>query len=487
MSDRLHARLRLSRPSTAACSQAGLSAPHARQRASTSSQITCSTVSCTSCTRAVVGCRHVHVHVGHRGQRPPSRARQRDRRRARRACAVARRLHHVGRRAARRDAQQHVARTAQAPRPAGRTPARTRSRCRSPSARSCPSSAPAPARRAPLALEAPDSSAAKCWASAALPPLPQTSTLPPGRERRPASARRPRSCPRRCGAARRVVPAAVSSKRLRGTARATAIGRLHLEPGRCVRGAARCRSMLRTNSSSVTCSGSPMSTGTFDLHRVVLAQRVAFPVVGHQDAPQVGMPLEHDAEQVEHLALVPVRRSGRRVDDASAPRARRRRPRTLHAEARAGGTPAPRASGAHRHEVVDHLEARLDAASSRRASARRATWNCSAGCVAQRARDARRWARRGTTMARLVDGAGSGIEGHATATAGAMPRVGVQACGSRPSMDESAPAHQRLAALLRDLPLQLHDAVDERLGTRRAARARTRRPARPGRRPARCA
>src|ERR1700729_1920773 len=39
----------------------------------------------------------------------------------------------------------------------------------------------------------------------------------------------------------------------------------------------------------------------------ILAQRVAFPVVGKQNAPQIRMPGELNAEHVENLALQPVR------------------------------------------------------------------------------------------------------------------------------------------------------------------------------------
>src|SRR5271165_5816029 len=42
-------------------------------------------------------------------------------------------------------------------------------------------------------------------------------------------------------------------------------------------------------------------------NRVILAQRMAFPFVGQHDAAQVGMFQEAYAEQVEHLALIPVR------------------------------------------------------------------------------------------------------------------------------------------------------------------------------------
>src|SRR5205807_6386441 len=41
-------------------------------------------------------------------------------------------------------------------------------------------------------------------------------------------------------------------------------------------------------------------------HRVVLAQRVALPFVGHEDAAQVGVALEDDAEHVIGLPLEPV-------------------------------------------------------------------------------------------------------------------------------------------------------------------------------------
>src|SRR3990167_4913509 len=45
---------------------------------------------------------------------------------------------------------------------------------------------------------------------------------------------------------------------------------------------------------------------------VVLAQRMAHPVLGAEDAHQVGVALVDDAEQVEGLALVPVRSEERR-------------------------------------------------------------------------------------------------------------------------------------------------------------------------------
>src|SRR5262249_272418 len=45
---------------------------------------------------------------------------------------------------------------------------------------------------------------------------------------------------------------------------------------------------------------------------IILAQRMALPVIGQQDAPQVGMALEADPEHVEALALQPVRRGPER-------------------------------------------------------------------------------------------------------------------------------------------------------------------------------
>src|SRR5215470_1834543 len=38
----------------------------------------------------------------------------------------------------------------------------------------------------------------------------------------------------------------------------------------------------------------------------VLAERMPGPVLRHEDTPQVGVPRELDAEEIEHLALLPV-------------------------------------------------------------------------------------------------------------------------------------------------------------------------------------
>ena len=84
-----------------------------------------------------------------------------------------------------------------------------------------------------------------------------------------------------------------------------------------------------------------------NLHRVVLALRMAFPVLWHQQAAQVRMAVENDAEHVPHFPLEPPRG----------------RPHALHGGhgARVGHThfeAQPQAVW-HRQEVIDHLEARV--------------------------------------------------------------------------------------------------------------------------------
>ena len=39
------------------------------------------------------------------------------------------------------------------------------------------------------------------------------------------------------------------------------------------------------------------------LHRIILAQRIAFPVFRHEQPPQIGMPAEADAEKIKNFAL----------------------------------------------------------------------------------------------------------------------------------------------------------------------------------------
>src|SRR4029077_15599594 len=91
----------------------------------------------------------------------------------------------------------------------------------------------------------------------------------------------------------------------------------------CVEGC--CGPMLRTNSveSRKVESGIPRSLAAFDSqvflypalvlleYSVVLTQREALPLVGHQDAPHVGVSRELDTEHVVDFALQPV---GRQVD-----------------------------------------------------------------------------------------------------------------------------------------------------------------------------
>ena len=68
----------------------------------------------------------------------------------------------------------------------------------------------------------------------------------------------------------------------------------------------RCASMLRTNSSSVTCVGMPKATGVLDLHRVVLARGWPSQSSGISRRRRSGWPSKTIAEEVVDLALVPV-------------------------------------------------------------------------------------------------------------------------------------------------------------------------------------
>src|SRR5579884_643372 len=85
--------------------------------------------------------------------------------------------------------------------------------------------------------------------------------------------------------------------------------------------------------------------------RVVLAERVADPIGGHQDAREIRVTGEADAEEVVDLALIPVRRGPDRGDGGDL-----RVGRVLVADADLqpdGG------AGGERHQVVDHVEAGL--------------------------------------------------------------------------------------------------------------------------------
>src|SRR6202007_1558165 len=46
------------------------------------------------------------------------------------------------------------------------------------------------------------------------------------------------------------------------------------------------------------------SCSSVSLRRIILTQRVAFPVIGHQDAPQVRMAVEANAKKIVIFALV---------------------------------------------------------------------------------------------------------------------------------------------------------------------------------------
>ena len=133
--------------------------------------------------------------------------------------------------------------------------------------------------------------------------------------------------------------------------------------------------------------------------RVVLAERIAFPVVRHLDAPQIGMAVEADAVEVEDLALGPV---GARpqIGDASERRPRSRRRRTARARAPACRS-RPRSRSAHGQlqQMVHDVEARrfaagiVDAADveqHREAVARSAFERRAQARPARRARSARR-------------------------------------------------------------------------------------------------
>ena len=88
---------------------------------------------------------------------------------------------------------------------------------------------------------------------------------------------------------------------------------------------------------------------------VVLAQRVADPVLGHEDAGQVGMAVEADAEHVERLALHRLG-AGPQVEQRTAARRRRRAPAPAPgcaavARCRAG-SPRPRTARRRRRRAA---------------------------------------------------------------------------------------------------------------------------------------
>src|SRR5687767_343922 len=82
-----------------------------------------------------------------------------------------------------------------------------------------------------------------------------------------------------------------------------------------------------------------------NLHRIVLALWMALPVVGHQQAPEIGMIGKHDAEHVPHFALEP---AGRRPHALNRWNGVVRGGSNLQAEAQAVR---------NREQVVDDLKA----------------------------------------------------------------------------------------------------------------------------------
>ena len=141
------------------------------------------------------------------------------------------------------------------------------------------------------------------------------------------------------------------------------------------------RSRVRTllaNSSGVSCSGSYTFGLHRDLHRIVLATRMAFPVVGHQDPAEIGVAVEADAEEVPDLTLGPAHRQ---------PHARQRR----HHGVGAGHThldaqPLRRvaeACNAGRQQMHDDLVARLARKVVDGGHVERRARSASSGAVAQ--------------------------------------------------------------------------------------------------------
>src|SRR5215213_190605 len=177
----------------------------------------------------------------------------------------------------------------------------------------------------------PTSSAATCCASAALPPLPNTISLPP-----------PRSD---------VTMAAAAATIGWASPRRTRSWSAMASPRTASRRSVSCKTVPCDTRAKFLFADLRRLAGLGlhrDLHRVVLAQRIALPVLGHQQAPRVRMPLELDAEQVPHFALEPV---GRRPYAAH-----RRNPRRVGLEPHFHPHPAAMLD---RDECVDQFEPRF--------------------------------------------------------------------------------------------------------------------------------
>ena len=141
-----------------------------------------------------------------------------------------------------------------APRPGARRPVGSRSRSRAPSGSTCPSSARSPPARARSRSKRPTSSAAKCCASAALPPLPHARTRPPAR-----SAAIIAAAAAAAGPAAGAAPPRAGARPPRESARPVDVSSGHQpRPPR----RRRSFSMFARNCSSVTCVGASNVTGT---------------------------------------------------------------------------------------------------------------------------------------------------------------------------------------------------------------------------------
>src|SRR5258708_18450422 len=65
--------------------------------------------------------------------------------------------------------------------------------------------------------------------------------------------------------------------------------------------------MVRSWPGSSTGVGARCAMLAVTLHRIILAQRVTFPIFGHEEAPQIRMPRESHSKEVENFALKVIR------------------------------------------------------------------------------------------------------------------------------------------------------------------------------------
>ena len=239
---------------------AACGAPPARARSSAAG--TLMWMSAAAPTRAAVA-----AGQGHRRQ--AARLRRRERR------------EHVGRPAARRDAEQHVARRGRAPPPAARRPGRSRSRWRSPSGSTCPSSGRSPPAPARSRSKRPDQFRREVLGVRGAAAVAAGQDPPAAPEAPPPSPRPPRPPAPAADAASAVEARGLGQRRApRPRRRRSASAPVSPQRGGPL-------SMVARNCSSVTCDRSVELHRHVDLDRIVLAQRVPFPVLRRQQAAQV--------------------------------------------------------------------------------------------------------------------------------------------------------------------------------------------------------